>query len=132
MKTILKALFLNALVLYIATLVYPGLVYDQTLKTLVLAAVTFTILNRFVKPILKLLLLPINLITLGIFRWVVNVSSLFILTTLINGYSVNPYQFPGLVYQGFIAPPLYFNLLFSFILASFTISLINAAMRWLL
>jgi putative membrane protein len=132
MKTILKSLFVNAIILYIAAMIYPGIVYDNTLSTLVLAAVTLTILNRFIKPILKLLLLPINLITLGVFRWVISVVSLFLLTTLIDGYSVIPYQFAGLTYEGFVAPSMYFNILFSYILASITISFTTSVVRWLL
>ncbi|OGD78382.1 hypothetical protein A2368_02815 [Candidatus Collierbacteria bacterium RIFOXYB1_FULL_49_13] len=132
MKGIIRALFINSLILYLAYLIFPGIVYDGSLQTLAISGITLTILNRFVKPLLKLLLLPINLITLGVFRWFINVFTLFILTAIVAGYHVGTYQFSGFVYNGFIAPPIFFNQFFSFVIASSIISLLTNSLRWLL
>lgn len=132
MKGLLRALFINSLILYLAYLVFPGIVFDGSLKTLIISGFTLTILNRFVKPLLKLLLLPINLITLGVFRWFINVFTLFILTIIVSGYHVGTYQFMGLTNNGFIAPPIFFNQFFSFVIASSIISLLTNLLKWLL
>jgi putative membrane protein len=131
MKTILRAIFLNMVVLYLSTRIYGGLSYDGTLKTLVVATIALTLLNRIVKPIIKLLLLPINLITLGIFSWVAHVATLFILTRLVHGFVVRAYYFPGFTYQGFIAPPMQISVITSYIIASLTISLTASVVGWL-
>lgn len=132
MKSILRALFLNATVLFLASRIYPGLVYDGSFRTLLLAAIALTILNRFIKPVLKLLLLPINLITLGLFGWVAQVLTLFILTRLVPGFRVIPFFFPGWESNGFVVPSMHINLFISFILASITLSILSQALGWLL
>ncbi len=132
MKTILRAIFLNMVILYISIQIYGGLSYDGTLKTLFLATIALTLLNRIVKPIIKLLLLPINLITLGIFSWVAHVATLFILTRLVPGFLVTSYYFPGFEVDGFIAPPMQISLLASYVIASLTISLTASVIGWML
>ncbi len=132
MKAILRSLFLNGLVLYFAVLVFPGINFNGQLDTLFLAAVTLTFLNYFIKPIIKLLLLPINLITLNLFGWVANVITLFLVTVLVSGFKVIPFHFVGFAYQGFIIPALDISLIFSYIIGSILISAIVGFLRWLL
>lgn len=132
MKTILRILFLNLIVMYLAFVIYPGLSYDGTLKTLLLAAAALTLLSRIVQPLIKLLLLPINLLTLGFFGWVTHVATLFLLTRAVKGVVVSAFYFQGFGYNGFTAPPMQISLLASYVLGSLTISLINSMISWLL
>lgn len=132
MKTLLRSIFLNSLYLYLSILWFPGLAFDGTVKTLVLAAVALTILNKIVKPLIKLLLLPINLITLGIFGWVANVATLFILTRLVAGFVVRGFYFPGMNLSGFVAPAFNVSTLAAYVLASMVISLTSSLVAWLL
>jgi putative membrane protein len=132
MKALLRSLFINVLVLYLAVLIFPGIIYNGQLETLLLASVTLTLLNNFVKPIIKLLLLPINLITLNLFAWVANVLMLFLVTSIVKGYQVVGFHFSGFIWQGFIIPAMDISQLFSFILASVLISIVVALIRWLL
>ncbi len=131
MKSILRALFINAAVLFLATRIYPGLIFDGQLKTLILATLALTILNRFVKPIIKLLLLPINLITLGLFGWVAQVLTLFLLTRLVTGFAVVPFYFPGWSNNGFVVPAMAISSFASYLIASITISILAQVLGWL-
>lgn len=132
MKTILRALFINATILFLASRIYPGLVFDGQLKTLLLAAIALTILNRFIKPVIKLLLLPINLITLGLFGWVAQVLTLFILTRLVSGFAVVGFYFAGWTSNGFVVPAMTISTFISYVLASITLSLLSQVLGWLL
>lgn len=132
MKTILRAIFLNLLTLYLVNLFYPGFQISTEFKILLSAAIVWTLLNKVVKPIIKLLLLPINLITLGLFSWAINAITVFLLQLLIRGVTINPYTFPGFSYQGFIIPTIHLNLFFSYILTSLVLSLTHSSLRWLL
>lgn len=132
MKTLLRAIFVNTLVLYLAILVFPGLLFDGTLKTLVISAVVLTLLNKIVKPLIKLFLLPINLLTLGVFGWVAHVATLFILTRVVSGIMIKGFYFPGWSANGFAVPALGISLLMAYVLASLTISLIANIISWLL
>jgi putative membrane protein len=61
---------------------------DNSLTSYLLTAILFLLVNLFVSPILKLILFPINLLTLGIFRWVVNVLVLYIFDLLYAGLTI--------------------------------------------
>lgn len=132
MKTILRAIFLNLITLYLVALYFPGLTITNKITTYLYAAVVWTLLNKIVKPIIKLLLLPINLITLGLFSWVVNVITLFMLKYFISGVAIAAFTFNGFVYQGFVIPQMHFSLFFAYILTSLVLSLVHSTMIWLL
>lgn len=132
MKTLLRALFVNSLVLYFAILTFPGLGFNGQIKTLLLAALALTLLNRFVKPVIKLLLLPINLITLNLFGWVANVIMLFLVTVLVGGFQVHAFHFAGYASGGFVIPAMDISQVIAYILASLLISLYAAVLGWLL
>jgi putative membrane protein len=131
MKWLLRAIFLNGLILYLAVLIYPGMSIDTGVITLLVAAASLTVLNKIVKPLIKLLLLPINLVTMGLFGWVVNVLSLFLLTYFVNGFSIYAFYFNGWSYQGFVIPAMQISILYSFILGSIVLSLVSNLVYWL-
>lgn len=132
MKTILRAIFLNLITLYIVTLFFPGVTITHNPTTYLWAALVWTLLNKIVKPIIKLLLLPINLITLGLFSWVVNVITLFLLKYLIKGVVIQAFTFTGFTYLGFVIPQMHISLLFAYILTSLVLSLVHSGLIWLL
>lgn len=132
MRKIFKSLFVNSLVLFLVVALYDGLVYDQSLQTLFWAAVVLWGLNKTIRPMIKLLLLPINVLTLGVFGWVAHVITLFLVTQLVVGFEVAAFYFSGFNQQGFVIPGMQVSLLFSYILASVFISLVKAAVLWLI
>lgn len=132
MKTILRAIFINLITLYLVTLFFPGLTITNKLTTYLSAAIVWTLLNKIVKPIIKLLLLPINMITLGLFSWVVNVITLFLLKYFIKGVLIQAFTFNGFTYQGFVIPQMNFSIFFSYILTSIVLSLVHSTLIWLL
>jgi putative membrane protein len=75
-------LLITAAALYVAVLLVPGLEFDfapeNALLKFVLVALIFGLVNTFVKPILRLLTLPITLMTLGLFLLVINALMLLL------------------------------------------------------
>jgi len=132
MKTILRAIALNLITLYVVALFFPGLSIVREVVVYLSAAIVWTLLNKIVKPIIKLLLLPINLITLGLFSWVVNVITLFMLKYFIKGVAIQAFTFVGYTYQGFVIPQMHFSLLFAYIITSLVLSLVHSLLIWLL
>jgi len=68
---------INAVALWVAAWAIPGITFGggstgQVVKTLVIVALIFGIVNTFIKPILKLLSLPFIILTLGLFVFIVN------------------------------------------------------------
>ncbi len=131
MKRLLRTIILNIAVVFFAARVLPGLSYSNNFQVLILAAVALGLVNMIVRPIVKLVTLPINLLTLGIFSWVINVLMLYLVTRLIPGFEVSGFHFEGFVYQGLAIQPMEVGLLSSYILSSFVISLLTSILGWL-
>lgn len=62
----------NGLALYIANLLVPGFVVTGGIKEYLIAGILLGFLNLLVRPILKLVSMPLIIITLGLFTIVIN------------------------------------------------------------
>lgn len=56
---------INLAALWFATKFIPGLTYDGGIKSLVLGALVFMVINWLIVPLLKIMFLPLNLLTVG-------------------------------------------------------------------
>ena len=65
-------LIVNALALYVATRIVPGVSYHGAPLPFLGVALVFGVVNAFIGPVAKLLALPLILVTLGLFLLVVN------------------------------------------------------------
>ncbi len=71
LRNMLIRLFINAAALWFTDLLFNGIYFEST-GALVGAAIVFGLLNTFIKPILIIFTLPINLLTLGLFTLIIN------------------------------------------------------------
>ncbi len=85
---LLLSLVLNALALWVVTLVYHGVHADNT-SALVIAAIVLAIVNTIVRPILLILTLPAVILTLGLFIFVINGLALWIVGAIVPGFHVD-------------------------------------------
>ena len=132
MKPILRNILVNLLVLFLVDVSYPGFSIEHTFKTLITAAIIWYLLNKIVRPIIKLLLLPINLITLNLFSWVISMAMLVLLQIIVGGIKIDPYNFPGFYYNGFSVPAVSVNLFFSYLIASTLLNIYHSLTIWLI
>ena len=79
---------INAFALWLVSLVVPGIEAESVAATF-LAALVLGILNALVRPLLFLLTLPINLLTLGLFSLVINGVMLELTGTVVSGFHVH-------------------------------------------
>jgi len=79
---------LNAVALGIVTLAFDN-VTSKTFGDLLVAAAVFGILNTIVKPILRLLTLPIAVITLGIAWFFVAMLMLWLTSVIVSGFAIH-------------------------------------------
>lgn len=123
---------INLFALWLLPQFILGFKIPQTFPILAMAALSLTLLNLFAKPVLKILLLPLNLVTFGLFSWVVNVLILYALTLIFPQITISGWHFSGLTYNGFIVPAIYFNLPLTYIATSFCLSFISNTLEWLI
>mgnify|MGYP003684469457 CR=1 FL=1 len=78
----------SALLLYLTAIIVPGFKITSFPRALI-AAIIVGFFNMFLKPILLLLTLPINIITLGLFTFVVNAIILRISAGIMKGFDIS-------------------------------------------
>lgn len=98
---------------------------------MIMAGFIFMLINFLLVPLLKLLFLPLNLLTLGLFAFLTNVIALYALTTIVTDFKIISYQFPGYVYNGFSLPAMDLSPFWIAVIASFIIGLITNFLQWL-
>lgn len=85
---LLISLLLNTLAIIITAYIVPGIAVD-TFTSALLAAIVLGLINTFIKPVLVLLTLPLTVITLGLFLFVVNAIVLRFTTLFVPGFIVD-------------------------------------------
>ena len=81
---------LNALALIAVANFVPGIHVDGYLAAL-LAAFLLGLVNTLIRPIFLLLTLPITLLTLGLFIFVINGTLFWLVGSALNGFSVDSF-----------------------------------------
>lgn len=89
------------------------------------------LINLLLVPMLKILFLPLNLLTLGLFSWLINVLALYALTTIVSDFQLIPYTFPGYYSNGFTLPAYDLSPFLVAIVSSFLIGMITHFLQWL-
>ncbi|MBW4543462.1 MAG: phage holin family protein [Symplocastrum torsivum CPER-KK1] len=79
---------ISALGLLVVDLAVPG-VTIATFPAALLAAISIGLVNSFIKPVLSVLSLPINLLTLGSFSLLVNGVCFWLASLLVPGFTVH-------------------------------------------
>ena len=87
MKTILTWLLAACALLLVAYL-YPG-VQVQNFTSALIAAFVIGLFNMVLRPILVVLTLPVTVITLGLFLFVINALLFWAAASLLDGFHVN-------------------------------------------
>ena len=131
MRAILKHFAVNIIVLYLITQWFSGLSIANGMEGLIVAGVGLTLINFLARPIINLLLLPINLITFGFFRWLASVFTLYITTFVVPGFQIASFAFGGLSTKWIDLPALNFSGLMALVAFSFVISIFSSLIYWL-
>lgn len=86
MEILVTWLIASLLILAVSYLL-PGIVVTGFVPAL-LAALALGVVNAFIKPLLILLTLPINILTLGLFTLVINALLVMLVSYLVPGFDV--------------------------------------------
>ncbi len=85
----LRALLRTAVTLALLAWIFPT-VSIASWTTLLFASIVLSLLFAVVAPILKLLFLPVTIVTLGLFAALINVFLLWLVTYLVPGFAIEP------------------------------------------
>ena len=87
---ILIGLLVNALAFWVSAQLLPG-VTIASWQALLLGTIILSALNTFIRPVLKLLSLPITILTLGLFSIVINGFMVMVASWISPGFSVDSF-----------------------------------------
>lgn len=132
MKAILKNTVFNAISLYILSQFLAGVKIDGGIQTLLLAGFILAVLYKILKPVLNLVSLPLNMITLGLFSFITNAILLYILTIIVPDVGVSSFTFNGFSSGGFVIPVIHLSSFWAFIVSAALLSLIINFFHWLI
>ena len=107
----LWTLLINIVTLYLTAWILPGFhingIWPALITTLVIS-----VLNVLIKPILTLLSLPVNFLTLGLFSFIITGFIIWLTSTIVKGFNVDGFWWA--------------------VLAGIVMALINAFLNWIL
>ena len=132
MKTLLRNYLINVLSLWAVAQIIPSLIFNGGLLGLAEAGFVFMIANFLLVPLMKILLLPLNLLTFGLFAWVANVLALYILMKTVNSFTLLPYFFPGANLGMLIIPATNLTTFQAVIVVSFLLAILTHFLHWLI
>lgn len=117
----IKAVLSSIITIAILAWFFPNINYGNSV-TLIIAGIVLTLLEKLLRPVLKILFLPINVVTLGLFSLVINVFILYLATYLVPGFEINNVIILG----------IHLNQFFSLLLASAMIGFLQGAFALIL
>lgn len=131
MKTLIRSFLINVFALWLISQIAGGLIFAKGNETLFITAAALGLFNLFIRPLINILLLPINILTLGTFRWLVNVITLYLMTLIVPGFKISGFHFAGFAYQGVVIPALDLGPILALVAISFLLSFIAGFLSWL-
>lgn len=132
MKSLIKIYLISTLALFFASRLFTGIILEKGLESLALAGLGLALISLLVKPLINLLLLPLNLITFGLFRWVSSAIALYLVTLIVPGFRIIGFSFAGYSSRWLDIPAFSLGSFFAFIGFSFAISVFASIIHWLI
>ena len=132
MKRILRHYLIDTFTLYLVSRATEGLVFEKGIESILLAGAGLAVTTMLVRPIVNILLLPINLITFGLFKWISSAITLFLVTIVVPGFRIAGFHFLGFSTSAFSLPAFSLEGVFAYIGFSFFISIVSSIIYWII
>ena len=87
MLRLLAHWIVSAAALLLVAYLYPG-VHVADFVTALIAALVLGLVNTLIRPLLVLLTLPVTLLTLGLFLFVINALMFWLVAEVVHGFTV--------------------------------------------
>ena len=116
MKLIFR-IIINAVAIWLTTLLLSNFTFTGNIFNLVMVGIVFGLVNALIRPIVKLLTLPLNVITLGLFTLVINTLMLLLTVWLSDSLHLE-----GGIFQSF----------FTAFVGAVIISIVSTVLSWFL
>ena len=87
MKKLLLIILINTVALFLVSNIVHGITIEKW-QTLIVSAIVLSFINIFLKPVIKFVTLPINILSLGIFTLFINAFLLYFVEKVVKGFYI--------------------------------------------
>jgi len=122
MKRLFRIVIFSAFALFLTSFWDKGFIIPSTGVEFVKATAALALFFLIVRPIMKIVFLPFNMLTLGLFSFVVYVLVLYILSSWYGLFTIHSWQFYGLNLFIVSIPKLNISYVGNLVLSSFSLS----------
>ncbi len=122
MKHLVRVFLFNMFGLWFTSQLLPPLVIVGNWQSLVTAGLVLSVLMLTVQPLLKILFIPINIMTFGLLSWLINVIVLYLLTVFVSEVQIHAWVFPGITWAGFVIPSVALNYPLALVISALTVT----------
>ena len=131
MKKLIRTFLANSAAIYLISRFIGGLSFSNDWRVLLMAAAALTLANFLIRPIVKIVTLPINLLTLGFFSSFINALMLYLVTYLVPKFTIQGFEFVGFTHRGLIVPSLHFGAFWATVIFAALISWVVSLIDWI-
>lgn len=132
MKSLFKLYIINTASLFLISKFIQGIYFGNEYYSLFIAGGVLTMVSLLAKPIIKILILPLNLVTFGFFNWVSSAFVFYLVGLIIKDFKINYFSFSGFSNLWIDIPGVNFSGVLSYIAYSFVFSVIYSFFHWLI
>lgn len=130
MKRILRIFLLNVGAIYFASQIAGGMQFNNYTEGVIKAGLALGLASFTIKPIVKILLLPITLATVGLFSFLANIIVLYLVDYALPEFSIVAFNFPGLTSNYLDLPKLDYTGIWAYFAFAVLISLFRGVINW--
>lgn len=131
MKHYLKKIVITFISLYSSAILIPAVNFGNDYKNFLLASAALMLSNIFLKPLFSLILIPVNLLTLGGISILLNLAVVFVLIYFLPQFTISPFDFTGLTFEGFVVPGRSFSYIQTVFLFTALITIHQKILHWI-
>lgn len=121
MKYIVRVILFHILALWLASQLVDGLYVRGAWWTFAVSGSLLGLFVLLIQPLLSILFIPLNLLTLGLARFLIAPILLYLVSVIIYDLSIRPFTTPVIHAAGFAIPSFSFNYFLSLFIVSFLI-----------
>ena len=129
MRHYLKAIIIAALSYYVASNLIKTINIGSDPQNLAIVVGGILLTQLIIHPVFSLILLPINIITLGGVSFFLNIGLIYAYIKFLPGFTISAYNFPGANIQGFVIPPTNLNQIEAIVAVALIITLVQKIMH---
>jgi len=131
MKRFLRIFLIHVAAVYFISQAVSGLQFASYGEGVIVTGLALGLASFTVKPIVKILLLPVTLATAGVFSFLANVITLYIVDLALPNFTISEFNFPGLTSTYLDLPRLHYTGLVAYIAFAIIISIFVSVVNWL-